>query len=194
MRGVDKVFLHPKGSKKAQRNDGNHYQPHNFIVHSKLFPGRDMEFELSRHEHFKDQTKPFTITAMFRETAEDLFLEAWRILAEVCKGKELLPIWVAQQHEKARLRHSACEVFHSSDDVSEDVLIDSSDEELIGAKDSSAQPGSASLTPNQFPRLRLETACTSVTSCSAPHSASIEYALEKFREKEETNENEVDWT
>ena len=161
MRGVDRVFWHPKGSKADQGNDGNHYQPRNFIVHSKLFPGRDMEFELSRHEHMKDRTKPYTSTAMFRETADELYLEAWRILAEVCKGKELLPIWVAQQHEKARLRHSACEVFHSSDGVSEDVVLTiDSDEELISAKDSRSEPGSASsittrLSEDQFPRLRL---------------------------------------
>ena len=105
MRGVDQVRWHPKGSKADQGNHGDHYQPHNFMVHSKLFPGKDMEFELSRHLHMKDPTKPFTITAMFRETAEELYLEAWRILAEVCKGKELLPNWVAQQHQKARLRN-----------------------------------------------------------------------------------------
>ena len=194
---MQQVRLHPKGSKADQDNDGDHYQQHNFMVNSKVFPGKDMEFELSRHLHFKDKSKPYTVTAMFKETAEELYLEAYRILAEVCKGKELLPDWVAQQHQRARIRHRECSVFDNSDGVNEDVvLINDSDEELSGAKESQAlpasldsvdqasvlsseQPGSASFTHvcqsrdelmEEYPRLRID---------------EVMEGLEKFREDQE---------
>ena len=82
VRGVDRVVLHPKGSKEDQGNPGNpgsHYQQHNFFVYSKLFEA-GVEFELTRDPHMKDVPgRPYTISAMFRDCGhEDLYLEAWR--------------------------------------------------------------------------------------------------------------------
>ena len=104
VRAVDRVEWHPKGSKAQQGNRGKHYQKHNFMVYSKLSPCTGMEFELTRNQHTKDPRRPFTISAMFKDTNEDLYLEAWRILAEACKGMELLPAWVADQYNKTLLR------------------------------------------------------------------------------------------
>ena len=36
---------------------------------------------------------------------EQLDLEAWRILASACRGKELLPDWGVKQHERAQRLH-----------------------------------------------------------------------------------------
>ena len=66
-----------------------------------------MEFELTRDPHMKACAGlPFTVSAMFKETSEAVYKEAWRILAEACKGRELMPEWVAQEHELARNRYS----------------------------------------------------------------------------------------
>ena len=150
VRGVVGVHLHPKGTKTEQNNPGDHYQAHNFMVNSQVFPGKDMEFELSTHNHFKDKSRPKTVSAMFKETSDEMFLEAYRILVEVCKGKELVPDWVAQQHQRARNRYRECSVELSGADESqalpasldEPVLINDSDDEMGGAEESQALPAS----------------------------------------------------
>ncbi len=78
--GVTRVIDHPQGTKAEQSNHGHHYQEHNFSVYSELFPKKPMEFELTRDPHMKDPQRPYTISAAFRETVEDLNLEVWRIL------------------------------------------------------------------------------------------------------------------
>ena len=95
VQGVEKVELHPK-SKLAQNNLGNHYQDHNFMVYSKLWPAEPMEFELTRNQHSNDPNLPFTISAMFKAQNANVYAEAWRVLAAACKGKELMPQLVAE--------------------------------------------------------------------------------------------------
>ena len=80
VRGEDRAVWHSKGFKAHQGNPGRHYQMQNFLVYSMLFQDKGMEFELTRDPHMKDPQRPYTISAMFRETIEDLSLEAWRIL------------------------------------------------------------------------------------------------------------------
>jgi len=96
--GVDRVELHPKGSKATQGNHGEHYQAHNFAVFSKQNSNSFMEFELTRHQHM--ETEPFTVTALFKTPKPSLIPEAWRILRAACMGKELLPEWVNEMEAK----------------------------------------------------------------------------------------------
>jgi hypothetical protein len=96
VQGVHDVILHPRGSKMAQGNMGNHYQEHNFHVYSKLWPAQPMEFELTRNLHSNGPKLPYTISAMFKEQNDDVYVEAWRVLAAACKGKELMPKLVAE--------------------------------------------------------------------------------------------------
>ena len=93
---VERVELHPKGSKADQGNDSeNHYQAHNFWVFSSVYPSVGMEFELSRHQHSKDTRKAFTVTALFKNVGNRAKqLEAWRILRASVAGRELLPAFV----------------------------------------------------------------------------------------------------
>ena len=111
------------------------------MVNSQVFPGKDMEFEVSTHNHLRDKSRPKTVTALFKQTSEEMFLEAYRILVEVCKGKELLPDLVAHQHQVARDRYRDCSVELSGADESQ-ALPGSLDEPVL----SSEQPGSASFT------------------------------------------------
>ena len=99
--GVQKVVLHPKGSKQDQGNVGDHYQTWIFYVYSHLYPKHGMEFELTRHDHMKLlPDRSFTVTAMFKEQPDHVhLLEAWRILRHSLHGKELLPS-VVEQYEK----------------------------------------------------------------------------------------------
>jgi hypothetical protein len=94
--GVHKVILHPKGSKMALNHLGRHYQDHNFMVYSTLWPAVPMEFELNRGQHSNDPNLPFTISAMFKAQNANVYAEAWRVLAAACKGKELMPQLVAE--------------------------------------------------------------------------------------------------
>jgi hypothetical protein len=92
VQGVEKVVLHPKGSKADQRNYGDHYQAHNFHVFSSAYPSVGMEFELSRHQHSKDTRGKSTITALFKIVGNRAKqLVAWRILRASVAGRELLP-------------------------------------------------------------------------------------------------------
>ena len=67
-----------KSSKADQGNAGNHYQERNFVVYSELYPknGKNgMGMELTRNTHMKYvPDRPFTVTACFKEQADDLRL------------------------------------------------------------------------------------------------------------------------
>ena len=79
----------------------------NLFVASRFGPGSEsnpIEFELTRNRHMKDPRCPFTVTACFKEPTPDLIPEAWRILVEVVKGRELVPQHVAQYREKVLKR------------------------------------------------------------------------------------------
>jgi len=98
VRGVDRVELHPKGSKTQQGIHGKHYQDHNFAVFSSKNPKVFIEFQLTRHQHMDKE--PFTVTAMYKNPIKALIPEAWRILRIACQGKELLPDWVNEMEKK----------------------------------------------------------------------------------------------
>ena len=98
--GVERVIDHPKGTKEEQGNRGDHFQLQNFYVYSSIIQDQPVEFFLTCFNHIKDPTLPYTITAGFREPRFVMLPEAWRILREVCKGKELLPDWVASYHQQ----------------------------------------------------------------------------------------------
>ena len=89
-----------QSSKTSQNNisEGHHFK-RNILVQSRLGPesaSHPLEFELTRNQHMKDKRLPFTVTACFKEPSPDLVPEAWRILTEVIKGKELAPLHFAQ--------------------------------------------------------------------------------------------------
>jgi len=102
VKGVRAVALHPQ-SKLEQNNPGaqdpnqrlrrkGHYQAHNFMVFSELYPDdvRGMEFELTENQHSKDPTLPLTISACYKEQRNnERSLEAWRIPRAAVSGKEL---------------------------------------------------------------------------------------------------------
>ena len=102
VQGVKAVTLHDK-SKEEQGNPGaqdpknrtprlGHYQAHNFMVFSTLFPGdcRGMEFELTESLHMRNPRFPLTISACYKIQATlHRSLEAWRILRAAVSGKEL---------------------------------------------------------------------------------------------------------
>ena len=91
-------------SKTSQGNPSkNHHMERNILVTSSLGPGsasHPLEFELTWNQHMKDKRLPFTVTACFKEPSPDLVPEAWRILAEVVKGRELFPAHVARYRAK----------------------------------------------------------------------------------------------
>ena len=93
-----------QSSKTSQNNiSEEHYMECNILVQSELQPEsarHPMEFELTRNQHMKDKRLPYTVTACFKEPSPDLVPEAWRILTEVVKGKELAPAHVSQYREK----------------------------------------------------------------------------------------------
>ena len=103
--GVTHVQWHI--SKTEPGNVGDHYMERNILVTSSLGPGsasQPFEFELTRNHHMKDKRLPFTVTACFKEPSPDMIPEAWRILTEVIKGKELWPRHVGQYRAKALKR------------------------------------------------------------------------------------------
>jgi len=96
--GVDKVTLHPKGSKHAQGNPGNHYQTQTFAIYSSKMPAVCMEFELTRNRY--TASGPFTVSVVYKNPTQSLIREAWRILCVACRGKELLPDLVDDMEKK----------------------------------------------------------------------------------------------
>ncbi len=87
-------------SKSSQMYDGSlpnvrwHILVTSELGTSELGPGSaspTFEFVLTRYDHMKDRRLPFTVTACFKEPSPDLVPEAWHILREVVKGKELAP-------------------------------------------------------------------------------------------------------
>ena len=77
--GVDRVDLHPKGSKEQQNNRGNHYQDHNFAVHSEMMGAKTfIEFELTRYNHrddIREGSLQYTVTACFKMPSHNLVAE-----------------------------------------------------------------------------------------------------------------------
>ena len=64
--------------------------------------GAPLVFELARNSHMKDDgARVFTVTACFQNPPAHLLAQAWRILLEVCRGKELLP-----EHARAYARRA----------------------------------------------------------------------------------------
>ena len=97
--GVTHVEWH--SSKTSQNNiSEEHYMERNILVQSELSARHPMEFELTRNQHMKDKRPPYTVTACFKEPSPNLVPEAWRILVEVVKGRELFPAHVARYRAK----------------------------------------------------------------------------------------------
>ena len=92
-------------TKTSQGTPSNaHYMERTILVTGSLGPGsasHPIEFVLTRHQHMKDPKCPFTVTACFKEPTPDMVPEAWRILTEVVKGRELFPAHVARYRAKA---------------------------------------------------------------------------------------------
>ena len=84
-------------SKASQGNFGNHMSEHNI----KVFPkrqsagsatGQFVEFVLTRNAHMSENAlRPYTVSVMFKEPPGHLLPQAWEILRDVCRGKELFP-------------------------------------------------------------------------------------------------------
>ena len=100
----DVTHVEWNSSKTSQGNPSkNHHMERNILVTSSRGPGsasHPLEFELTRNQHMKDKRLPFTVTACFKEPSPDLVPEAWRILAEVVKGRELFPAHIARYRAK----------------------------------------------------------------------------------------------
>ena len=111
--GVQRVEWQKR--KQAQGNASrNHDMQQNVIVFSKIRGSetmpRHMEFEVARHQHTQAKDVPYTTTVMFKDPPQYLHAEAWRILREVTKGKELLPDDVQKYMEQSIERHRESEV------------------------------------------------------------------------------------
>ena len=78
-------------AKELQGICGEHYMPQSIRVFSELNPQMPIEFDLTRNNHRTNNKAPFTVTAFFSEPPANLRAEAWRILLQVCSGKELVP-------------------------------------------------------------------------------------------------------
>ena len=91
--GVAKVSW--QTTKTSQSNVGDHASERNILVYSSLSGprpvSRPLEFEVTRNNHMKDPRVPYTVTVCFKTPPTDLIPEAWRILSEVCAGRELVP-------------------------------------------------------------------------------------------------------
>ena len=87
-------------SKASQGNVGKHQMEHNVKVWVPGFASNPLEFELTRNQHMDPEPgRPFTVTAMFKDTPDGLHAEAWRILLHVVQGRELFPQWAQQYAE-----------------------------------------------------------------------------------------------
>ena len=100
--------------KQAQGNASrNHYMQQHVIVFSKLrgsdIAPRHLEFEVTRHRRPQAQGAPYTETVMFKDPPQYLHAEAWRILREVTKGKQLLPDHVQTYMEQSIQRRRESE-------------------------------------------------------------------------------------
>ena len=79
-------------SKSEMGNVGNHFMEKNVLVYVQGEVSTPLVFELARNCHMKDgDARVFTVTACFANPPAHLVAQAWRILLEVCRGKELLP-------------------------------------------------------------------------------------------------------
>ena len=89
----------PRTPRKAsQGTGGDHYCEQNLLVYTNIAgPGSassPIEYELTRNQHMKDPHVLPTLTVRFKDPPEGLIGEAWRILLEATKGKQLLPVHV----------------------------------------------------------------------------------------------------
>ena len=83
-------------------NVGGHFMEKNVLVHVQGDVSTPLVFELTRNSHMKDvDGRVFTVTACFANPPAHLLAQAWRILLEVCRGKELLP-----EHARAYARRA----------------------------------------------------------------------------------------
>ena len=81
-----------KETKTSQGNVGNHYMERNINVWVTGFE-RPMEFELTRNLHKKPgRGAPYTVSACFKAPPIKLHADAWRILLDVVKDRELMPM------------------------------------------------------------------------------------------------------
>ena len=79
---------------QAMKGAGGHFMEQNVLVHVQGAVGTPLVFELTRNNHLQvvgTAGRVFTVTACFANPPAHLLAQAWRILLEVCRGKELLP-------------------------------------------------------------------------------------------------------
>jgi hypothetical protein len=143
---VSRVVFHPKGSKTAQGNPGSHYQEHNYFVYAKDFPKDPMEFELTHHDHLKTKDvngKWRSITAMFKDTPEELHFAAWRILSQAVLDIALMPGWLQVCVDKAASRVFGKDTTQRENEESKKIKMVRFQEESEAGR-WMASPGSAS--------------------------------------------------
>ena len=96
-------------------NVGNHFMESNVLVYVQGDVSTPLVFELTRNSHMKDvDGRVFTVTACFANPPAHLLAQAWRILLEVCRGKELLP-----EHARAYARRA---VVRAGQRIPDDLL------------------------------------------------------------------------
>ena len=107
VRGVVEVKW--QTSKTSQNNVGKHVSEHNILVYTDMSGAerRPLEFEVTRCNHMTDARVPYTVAVMFKTPPTGRMADAWRILAEVCKGKELLPLEFNSYMNKSLVRWCA---------------------------------------------------------------------------------------
>ena len=89
-------------TKASQGNPGNHYMEQNLLVYVGGFPGKPVEFELTRHQRMKPSPERlYTVTACFKPPPKGMEAAAWQILMRGVQGKELMPEWA---HRYARAK------------------------------------------------------------------------------------------
>jgi hypothetical protein len=91
------TYVAPHHLSKAEQGNASlgHAQQHNWKCCSETLCG-DLEFEITWNGNFSDvylqeQGIPRTITVMFKETAPDAYMEAWRILSAAVGHLALFP-------------------------------------------------------------------------------------------------------
>ena len=94
VQGASDVVWRRSNAEQSNPSDGRDIQ-RNILARSSLVglarANKPMEFDIIRHQHVKRPNVPLTVTAMFKEPPAGMHEEAWRILREVVKGKQLYP-------------------------------------------------------------------------------------------------------
>ena len=70
----------------------DHFIENRVLVYVQGDVSTPLVFELTRNSHMKEGPRVFTVTACFQNPPAHLLAQAWRILLEVCRGKELRPL------------------------------------------------------------------------------------------------------